>query len=607
MKKINKYFIILTGLLLAACGGEKKDPAVDPVVPEPDPETRTLTFSLPETGFKTAWVAGDEIVVHGEYAAREVTVRLEASDISDDGKTAVKEVSNLYPYVNEECGSTLYASWPASATGNLKHCFYYSGFNKTDTPLLAACDIENKFEFHNISSSITFQVTGDFDSFVFSSRKDAPIGYEFYQVKITDQVTNLSQFHSGPLVNIYGDLAGEPGSVQTIYIPGDIDLPKGYVLKFGKDGKLTKAVTDKGAYAVDQCGSIDLGDVTDRLEDFGVEIDTGSAVALDGSGTANSYIVDAAGVYKFAAVKGNTSTSVGYIETVKVLWETWCNTEEVTKKSIIKAAIYENGCIYFEVPSPYHIGNALIAALDEDDNILWSWHIWAPETPVTAVDEAQYSDVKVMCRNLGALVDTPEGEIAPPESFGLLYQWGRKDPFPGLGSNAENVAATVAGTEISYVNEQTTYDDAIKNPATYYYVASKDWQNNPEASFISTLWAETSKTVNDPCPPGYEVPERKSGLAFWGGSTIVGQSFFTLNIDKCNFKIGNMVFPLAGEISHETGAHSSVGEKVQLWCGRWDSGTENGYGFTGKTGDAPEFRRKGTIRSTGGSIRCVKR
>ena len=186
MKKINKYFIILTGLLLAACGGEKKDPAVDPVVPEPDPETRTLTFSLPETGFKTAWVAGDEIVVHGEYAAREVTVRLEASDISDDGKTAVKEVSNLYPYVNEECGSTLYASWPASATGNLKHCFYYSGFNKTDTPLLAACDIENKFEFHNISSSITFQVTGDFDSFVFSSRKDAPIGYEFYQVKITD-------------------------------------------------------------------------------------------------------------------------------------------------------------------------------------------------------------------------------------------------------------------------------------------------------------------------------------------------------------------------------------------------------------------------------------
>ena len=604
MKKFNKYFIICAGLVLAACGGDKKDPTVDPVVPEPDPETRILTFTLPETGFKTAWEAGDEIVVHGEYAAREVTVKLAAGDISGDGKTAVKEVSGLYPYVNEECTSTLYASWPASATGNIKHCFWYTAFSDTNTPLLAACEVENNFVFHNICSAVTFSVTGDFDSYVFTGRKDTPVGYELYQVMVTDKVTNLNQFRRGPLVNISGDLVGEAGSVQTAYIPGDIDLPKGFVLKFGKDGQLTKAVTDKHAFAVDQCGTLELGDVTDRLEDFGVEIDTDSAVSLATGGNANCYMVNAAGVYSFPTLKGNSSTSIGSVETVKVLWETWCNTSEVTPKSIIKAVMYENSKIFFEVPEGYHPGNALIAALDEDDNLLWSWHIWAPETPVTDVAGTQYSDLPTMSRNLGALVDTPASAIAPPESFGLLYQWGRKDPFPGLGSNTENVSATTAG-EVSYVNEQTTLDGGIQNPTTFYYVSEKDWQNNQD--IVSGLWAETSKTLYDPCPPGYEVPERKSGLAFWGGSTIVGQDFFTLNSDLCSFKVGDHVFPLSGRISSDSGLHEGVGERVQLWCGRWDSGTQNGYGFSGTTGETPEFRRKGTIRSTGGSIRCVKR
>lgn len=597
MKKFNKYFIVCMGLLLAACGGEKKDPIVDPVVPEPEPETRTLTFSLPETGFKTAWEAGDEIVIHGEYAAREVTVTLDAADISDDGATAVKEVSNLYPYVNEECSSTLYATWPASATGNLKHCFYYSGFSKTDTPLLAACDVENKFEFHNISSSITFKVTGDFDSFVFSSRKDAPIGYEFFQVMITDKVTNLSQFHRGPIVNISGEITGEPGSVQTIYIPGDIDLPKGFVLKFGKNGNLYKAVTDKHAYAVDQCGTIDLGDVTDRLEDFGVELDTGSAVALDGSGTANSYIVNSAGVYKFAAVKGNTTTSVGYVETVKVLWETWNSTEEVVKKRIIKAAIYENGCIYFEVPSPYHIGNALIAALDEDDNILWSWHIWAPESPVTDVEGTNVAGVQIMSRNLGALVDAVAGEPANPASYGLFYQFGRKDPFPG--------GVTLAGTAVTSEEGQVSVEESIKQPTVLYYKADNDWQNGGE-SVAKALWENSSKkTLYDPCPPGYGLPVRDKSYSLWSGNNL----FANINAASGLFSIGSMVAPLAGYYSDEDGTYQNAGTHILLWSEHYDSGTQNGYGLFGpfvKDG-VDTCKNQGNIRSMAGSVRCVKK
>ena len=44
---------------------------------------------------------------------------------------------------------------------------------------------------------------------------------------------------------------------------------------------------------------------------------------LDGSETANCYIVTEPGVYGFRAVKGNTSESVGTIASVEVLWESF--------------------------------------------------------------------------------------------------------------------------------------------------------------------------------------------------------------------------------------------------------------------------------------------
>ena len=112
MKTIDK-FAILCLLALVSCG--RKDP-VDPI-PEPeDPvETRTLTFVLPDfqageggvlpAGIKTKWVAGDQIVVHGEYAKDQVTVTLDAGDIAGDGKTASKTVEGLRPHKRDDCSS----------------------------------------------------------------------------------------------------------------------------------------------------------------------------------------------------------------------------------------------------------------------------------------------------------------------------------------------------------------------------------------------------------------------------------------------------------------------------------------------------------------------
>ena len=208
----------------------------------------------------------------------------------------------------------------------------------------------------------------------------------------------------------------------------------------------------------------------------------------------------------------------------------------------------------------------------------------------------------MMTRNLSALVDTPAEGVAPVESFGLVYQWGRKDPFPGIGDAATNAPATIYGT-VTYVNGQNSLLGGVQNPNVFYYEDDKDWQNEGN-DVVAALWGEAVKTVNDPCPPGYCMPARESGPAFWASSDIIGKDFVTLTPENYTMKIGEQVFPLAGYIDDADGVHKGAGEYLLIWSGRWDSGTQNGYGFSGTVGS--DIRRRGTIRSRAGAVRCVK-
>lgn len=219
-------------------------------------------------------------------------------------------------------------------------------------------------------------------------------------------------------------------------------------------------------------------------------------VNLSVGGTANSYIVlPAKGIYTFDLVKGNSSESVGAVDTVEVLWETYNNMYEVVAGTVVSSATVENGKAKFEIPENVVPGNALIAAKDADGTILWSWHIWVADFDPVMTQQTYRSGAVMMDRNLGAVSVKP-GSV---ESYGFFYQWGRKDPFviPGYMTTAPADAIVYD----YYDSSNDTIENAVQNPTTVYDDAR--WNERNE------LWSTgTSKTIYDPCPVGWKVSDK---------------------------------------------------------------------------------------------------
>ena len=159
-------------------------------------------------------------------------------------------------------------------------------------------------------------------------------------------------------------------------------------------------------------------------------------------------------------------------------------------------------------------GNAVIGAYDAGGTMIWSWHIWAVDyDPEKAENQVVFGE-RMMNRNLGALANdnsTKENILA---SYGLYYQWGRKDPFIGPSSyNAANGASAsmyngggsrvYMKTEVSSA-EAGTMDYAVRNPLTFIVGVSGSEYDWLWSAHSDDLWGDT-KTVNDPCPYGWRV------------------------------------------------------------------------------------------------------
>lgn len=221
--------------------------------------------------------------------------------------------------------------------------------------------------------------------------------------------------------------------------------------------------------------------------------------------SANCYVVSQAGSYDIPAVRGNSSQSVGQVASAEVLWESFGTSEAPSAGALIREVTYSDGRIYFKTSDTFREGNAVIAARDISGNILWSWHIWLTDQPA----EQTYADqtIVVMDRNLGATSALP-GDMG---ALGLLYQWGRKDPFLGAASIDSDVMAASSvewpsAVSSDYMTGSIGYVTAHPTTFVTRNEVNGDWNFTGTASTDDTRW-QKDKTIYDPCPVGWKVAE----------------------------------------------------------------------------------------------------
>ena len=376
---------------------------------------------------------------------------------------------------------------------------------------------------------------------------------------------------------------------------------------------------------------------------------------LSAEGTANCYVAKTNGSYYFdASVKGNGAGDGNsryiHFEGLKIegasyaelVWEATYDGDKTRSTKIINGSpLYsaDQKAIYLSTGESE--GNALVSLRSADGEILWSWHIWVTNRPITT---SEGNNLQWMDRNLGAL----SNEIGDVANRGMLYQWGRKEPFlPSLVAyqsvpthtydedynlleSEEEYYAIQAEIEaarelLNVTNEQRgngsmaweyvgyvppvalqapgNINYALQHPTTFLgcrvdipigeYVF--DWylqQDLPGAGGVmqqsgSNLWGDSAlsadyKTIFDPCPVGYVVPPQD---AFGEYESDYACIFLSREWEVADYgwkwKGGNGdYFPSSGNFD-VSGLIGETSEKMLYWTSQTMGSGVEGYGKAG--------------------------
>ena len=182
-----------------------------------------------------------------------------------------------------------------------------------------------------------------------------------------------------------------------------------------------------------------------------------------------------------------------------------------------------------------------------------------------------------MCHNMGA--DTSADPFTPAAAVhGAKYQWGAQ-----------------TGEAQRYVSQST---DQSQN-----YIG---WNGTGKSN---GSWSDTSKTVNDPCPPGYRVPTRANWDAafYWNKTELVGSwadngNYTTALYFRNPSNVRTLMLPAAGFRSYDSGIQRGRGYDGYYW-----SSTEGtNYGaynmrFNNRTISMPEP----IDRVNAAPVRCI--
>lgn len=277
------------------------------------------------------------------------------------------------------------------------------------------------------------------------------------------------------------------------------------------------------------------------------------------------------------------------------------------------------------VPVSGKLGNAVVAIKNASGAVVWSYHIW-----VSPANDVQYNlaldvdagwgtgmgEYSMLDRNLGATSIEPKDQ----DSYGCFYQWGRKDPFKRLHNLARPAGSPYStdyenGVEYVDTGELTgTIWYAIKNPGSKIQSAN-DWHfgtrnnrlwGNPTvpnpSSAIYTMKETGVKTMYDPCPEGYRVPDyRYMALAF-------------TSVDACNTNYGHLFstgvegvtsyYPTGGYIEKNPEKHWVMYLEYRGYY--WTTIPGGTGAYSRLVNNNASSKASGMDRSCACSVRCVK-
>lgn len=286
--------------------------------------------------------------------------------------------------------------------------------------------------------------------------------------------------------------------------------------------------------------------------------------------------------------------------------------------------------------------NGVIVLKNGAGKVLWSWHLWALRDDINHPDnQFTINGLTYMDRNIGAIspgVYGSTGSSAFEDSGGMLYQWGRKDPFlPArmpysstvtmmFNNNFDNIyanahiGASQSGDDFyTYTVDAKTvgYDNAMAYTFQYPYLYIKNWLGTTAKTTVGLDGSESwggeygqPKSVYDPCPEGWRVPSYKrtsSALTNFLPASVTNV-IATTSADK-NFagfaaSSGTMMLPAVG-YRDVNGSIQGSGTIVRVWGATLKQGSADAY-FANIT-NAPAYTpQDATSRANAHTVRCVK-
>ena len=256
------------------------------------------------------------------------------------------------------------------------------------------------------------------------------------------------------------------------------------------------------------------------------------------------------------------------VDGAEVVWADAANLVHLSSTPIKHEGANNDAFLDFEVKaSDIQSGNAVVA-VKKNGTTVWSWHLWfAPQDALDKIkvtnhqnvdyyftkealgwkptqwSASTYSSARIVkvkveqtVANNGtkqaAVINITQNPGSGWKGVTTLYQFGRKDAFPGVDALAANSHFTAnAGANMSIMN-------GIQHPDLYYADGSNWWNNYGYYNLWSADNTVTGgwnvgndnpvvKTVYDPNPVGFKMPAPNAFTGF----TANGQNYGTMNVD----------------------------------------------------------------------------